>query len=59
MKNFKKTLSILLVFALVFTSMISFTAKTTDAKVKSIKVAKKVTIVVGQKQTFKVKIKTT
>ena len=59
MKNFKKTLSILLVFALVFTSMISFTAKTTDAKVKSIKVAKKATIVVGQKQTFKVKIKTT
>ena len=59
MKNFKKVISVLLVFALVFTSMITFTAKTTDAKVKSIKVAKKATIVVGQKKTFKVKIKTT
>lgn len=57
MKGLKKTLSILLVFALVFTSMITFTAKTTEAKVKSIKVAKKATVYVGKTKKLKVKVK--
>ena len=59
MKGFRKGLSILLVFALVITSMVAFSAKTTEAKVKSIKVAKKVTVVEGKSKTVKVKVKTT
>lgn len=59
MKKFKKVVSILLVFALVFTSMVAFNAKTTEAKVKSIKVAKKVTVEVGKSKTVKVKVKAT
>ena len=60
MKRFKKVISILLVFALVFTSMITFNAKTTEAKVKSIKVAsKKVTLIEGQSKNVKVKVKVT
>ena len=58
MKAFKKALAVLLTLAMVFTTMATFDV-TTDAKIKSIKVAKKVTVTVGKTATVKVKVKAT
>ena len=59
MKAFKKALAVLMVFAMVITTMTAFNATSASAKVKSIKVAKKVTVSVGKTKTVKVKVKTT
>ena len=59
MKAFKKALAVLMVFAMVITTMTAFDVTSASAKVKSIKVAKKVTVSVGKTKTVKVKVKTT
>ncbi|MBR3173601.1 MAG: Ig-like domain-containing protein [Eubacterium sp.] len=59
MKAFKKALAVLMVFAMVITTMTAFDVTSASAKVKSIKVAKKVTVSVGKTATVKVKVKTT
>lgn len=61
MKKFKKLMACVLSVALVMTSFVAFDATDIWAKgkVKSISVAKKVTVVAGKSKTVKVKIKTT